>query len=249
MRSVAILAVGGLAGACLGSFAVTAGLRAARSEQALTGRSHCDRCQTPLGFAQTLPLIGYLRARGACRTCAGAIDPAHLAGELAGAVIVPAALCIASPWRAGLVALIGLTLLGQSALDIRALRLADAATAGLTLMALALAALSGWIGLVAGLAAGLVTFATLEGLRRGYLALRRQPGLGQGDVKLAAALAVWLGLATPWAVVGAAVLGLIGAVVLRPGSARFAFGPYLAASAWLTGLGLELWTRPGDLLR
>ncbi len=230
-----------LVGACLGSFAATAGLRAARGEQVLTGRSHCDHCARTLGFRSTLPLVSYVAARGTCGACGESIDPLHLAGELAGVLIGVAVVFIPSPLRAMLVGAMGLVLLMLAVADLRSLRIPDLASAAVAAIGLTLAGLSGLAALLTGLAAGAVTFAVMEGFRRGYLALRHRPGLGQGDVKLLAALAIWLGLATPWSLVGAAGLGLVGALVTGQGHRRFAFGPYLAAAGWLTGLAMELW--------
>lgn len=70
-------------------------------------------------------------------------------------------------------------------------------------------------------------------------------GLGLGDVKLWAVLGLWLGRFAAWAPVAALVtgffLGGLAAVVLivlrRVGRKdHIAFGPYLAAGAWLTWL-------------
>jgi leader peptidase (prepilin peptidase)/N-methyltransferase len=82
-------------------------------------------------------------------------------------------------------------------------------------------------------------------VRRGFQRFRGQAGLGFGDVKLITALAFWLGLATPWAVVAAAGIGLAFAVLRGAGrrNERFAFGPMIAAAAWIVGMTREagLW--------
>lgn len=70
-------------------------------------------------------------------------------------------------------------------------------------------------------------------------------GLGLGDVKLWAVLGLWLGRFATWAPVAALVLGFfmgglaaITLIVLRRVGRKdhIAFGPYLAAGAWLTWL-------------
>jgi leader peptidase (prepilin peptidase)/N-methyltransferase len=65
------------------------------------------------------------------------------------------------------------------------------------------------------------------------------PGLGLGDVKLFAGLALWLGAATPWALVAAASLGLVGWTLGGRGSGRIAFGPALAAGSWAVGVARD----------
>lgn len=235
-------------GLVVGSFTTTAALRSVRGEQALAGRSRCDGCGVGLGFAATTPLLSYAMTRGACAGCGARIDPLHPTGEAAGALIaLTAVLAAGTPVRAALLAVLGLVLLAASVVDARSRRLPDVLTAVVALLGLGLAAQRGEAAL--GLAAGGVAFLLVEGVRRGFLILRKRPGLGFGDVKLIAALAVWLGLATPWAVVAAALLGLAAFVVVRPADGRLAFGPALAAAGFAVGLIIEagLWPDWGAL--
>jgi leader peptidase (prepilin peptidase)/N-methyltransferase len=84
------------AGATVGSFAATAGLRSAVGRPWLSGRSACDHCGRRLGVTETLPLVSFVVARGRCRTCGGVISPAHFLGETAGAVVLPAVVAVSS---------------------------------------------------------------------------------------------------------------------------------------------------------
>jgi len=79
-----------------------------------------------------------------------------------------------------------------------------------------------------------------------YLRLRGQDGLGFGDVKLIAGLAMWLGFAdTNFAVLSAALCGVAMIVVTQQAQSRsfeniaqtaVAFGPFLCLSAWANWL-------------
>jgi leader peptidase (prepilin peptidase)/N-methyltransferase len=230
-------------GLCLGSFVATAALRAAHGEQALAGRSHCDGCGASLGFARTMPVLSYVALRGACADCGGRIDPLHVAGEVAGGLIVGAAFALA-PWSRALpLAALGLLLLADAIYDAKSRKLPDLLTLGIAALGVALAVEQSmatlWLGLIAAAAA----FVLLEAVRRGFLWARRKPGLGFGDVKLVAALAVWLGLATPWAVAVASILAL-GVALARPSAdGRLAFGPWLALGGFSVGMIREahLW--------
>jgi leader peptidase (prepilin peptidase)/N-methyltransferase len=78
-----------------------------------------------------------------------------------------------------------------------------------------------------------------------YLKARGIHGLGFGDVKLMAGIALWCGLlGTIWVVLGAALSGMAVIVLRRapaPTTQAVAFGPFLCLSAWhvwLTGTGL-----------
>jgi len=243
IASVASLALSGVAGLALGSFAVTAGLRMSRGESGFVGRSRCDGCGRALGYAQTLPLISYARLGGACAGCGGRIDPIHLAGEAAGALVVATAFLSGDAARATLLSALGLTLIAAAAMDAKTRRLPDLLTAAVAAIGLGLSALAGTPQIMAGLVASLVTVLALLGLRAFGRRRRGDPGLGMGDVKLMAALALWLGAAMPWAVVAGALIGLLMMAVVRPVDQRLAFGPAIAVGAWLVGAGGEagLW--------
>jgi leader peptidase (prepilin peptidase)/N-methyltransferase len=233
-----------LVGACGGSFAVTAALRSLRGEQALAGRSRCDGCGHALGFATTTPVVAFAVLGGACARCGMRIDPAHLAGELAGAVLGGLAFWLAPPPQAALIVMLGLVLVAASVIDQRTQRLPDPLTLAVALLALGLAATNGQV--LIGIAAAAITFGLLEGLRYSFLRLRGRAGLGAGDVKLLGALALWLGPATPWAVALAALVGLLVVAISRPVGGRIAFGPLIAGGALVTGLTAESGFIPAD---
>jgi leader peptidase (prepilin peptidase)/N-methyltransferase len=235
-----LLVLGALTGLCLGSFAATAAIRMTRSEQALVGRSHCDGCGVQLSFAQTLPIAAFIRLGGACNACGGRIDRTHLVGELAGAAIVVSALATVPLASAVLLTTLGLALLASSVIDVKTQKLPDLLTGVIAATGLGAAWLRSPQAALEGFAAGALSFIVLETTRRAFLALRGRHGLGFGDVKLIAALAFWLGLATPWAVFLAAAIGLAAAGPMRRGDGRFAFGPFIAIGAWIVGLMQEV---------
>jgi leader peptidase (prepilin peptidase)/N-methyltransferase len=231
-------------GLCLGSFCATAALRLARGEQALVGRSACDGCGAQLGWRETLPVVSFLVRRGKCARCGHRIDPVHLAGELCGAAILACAVSLSSPFRSLGVALLGLVLMTSALVDLKTRRLPDALTLTVGALCAAMAANASPQRLAIGAAAAVIAFAVLETLRRAYAAARGTPGLGFGDVKLIAALGLWLGVLTPWAVCLASLVGLAVVLWKRPArDERIPFGPALAAGAWLVGFAAEahLW--------
>ncbi len=230
-----------LVGPVIGSFVTNWSLRRVRGEQAVTGRSRCEHCGRELDFLRTLPIVAYATLRGRCDRCRAAIDPIHLGGEIGGALVVAFALGGAWPWEPAARALLGFSLLALTIIDLRTLRLPDALTA---LAAVACA----WLGvlrgaIVEGLAAAVILALVLALLRR----LTRRgttPGLGLGDVKLAAALALWLGLSSSWMLALAAFIGLGWFSLARPANGKLPFGPSLAAAALIIGglRDLDLWS-------
>lgn len=236
---VLTLVIAVLFGACLGSFVTTAALRSLTFEPAILGRSRCDTCRSPLGFAATTPVVSYFALGGACSACGARIDPAHTAGELAGAMIAGAAFTLAEPFTATLLTVLGLVLLAASVIDHKSQRLPDMLTLVAAALALTLVAFGGKDRLIVGLICAAASFVLLEALRRGFDLARGRSGLGFGDVKLLSVLAIWLGVTTPWVVALASVAGLATVAIVRPADGRIAFGPLIAGAAMMVGLALE----------
>jgi leader peptidase (prepilin peptidase)/N-methyltransferase len=228
-----------VSGVALGSFCANTALRTTRGEQALFGPSRCDVCRTDLGYAQTTPVISFVALRGSCADCGARIDPVHPIGEIAGGVIVWSALQAATPVRAALMAAIGFALLTASIIDLKSQRLPDALTLIIAVAGAALALFASVSIAMEGVVAALLVVLVLEGVRRGYQLMRRRSGLGFGDVKLVAALALWLGSTVPWALALASLLGLAAFGVARPKEGRLAFGPFIALAAWVFGVTRE----------
>ena len=63
-----------LFGTLLGSFALTAGMRYAKGEGFVLGRSHCDACKKTLRFRDLVPVIGYFALQGKCHHCKAPIS-------------------------------------------------------------------------------------------------------------------------------------------------------------------------------
>jgi leader peptidase (prepilin peptidase)/N-methyltransferase len=226
-------------GLALGSYAVTSGLRLTQAPQLRTSRSRCDHCGHRLGAAETTPIASYVWLHGACRHCGGRIDPVHPLGEVAGALVLSLTPWAVDPVRGALITAIGLLLIAASVVDARTLRLPDILTGSVGVAAASMAAMRGWPQLATGLAAALATAGILLTLRTLPRRAERPSALGLGDVKLAAALALWVGWATPLMILTASLLGLAAAPFGRDAHGRIAFGPMLAVSGWLVGVATE----------
>ncbi len=190
-----------------------------------------------LGVLATVPIVSYPVLRGACHACGMRIEPTHLIGEVAGAVLGFLAFWLTPPAVASLILLLGLVLLAASIIDQKSRRLPDALTLCAAVLSLGLATLAGT--LLVGLVTAAVTFGALEVVRRGFIQFKGYAGLGAGDVKLLAALSIWLGLATPWALVLASAAGLAAILMGRPKRGMVAFGPFIAGGALAIGLLLQ----------
>ena len=63
-----------LFGALLGSFALTAGMRYAKGEGFVLGRSHCDVCKKTLRLRDLVPVLGFISLQGKCHHCKAPIS-------------------------------------------------------------------------------------------------------------------------------------------------------------------------------
>ncbi len=224
--------VGLCIGTVVGSFAATAALRLATGRDPMRGRSQCDGCARQLGWTETVPFVGYAVARGRCR-CGSRIDRFHMAGEALGALALAIPLTLLDNGQAAVTGLLCLLLLVSALIDLKTLRLPDLLTLGIGACALILAVLDGHV--VSGLAASAAAVAVLYGLKFWLERRHAKPMLGLGDIKLVAALALWLGVRTPAMVAVAAVIGLTLALVQKRKDAM-PFGPMIAISAFAIGV-------------
>lgn len=231
---------------CLASPAVAsfghlfANRMAAGEHGALWGRSCCDHCGRPLGWAELVPILSWLWLRGQSRCCAKPLEARHLgveAAALAGALW--AVLMTSGPVLAISIGLFWV-LMALSLIDLATWRLPDMGTLGLVLAGLGLS-LAGLTGPVGSHALGTVLgFTCIYGLRWIWQRLRGVEAIGLGDAKLLAAAGAWLGVAAlPSVLLWACLAGFV--LALGAGRAldlRMAvpFGPALAFGFWVTWL-------------
>lgn len=234
-------------GAIFGSFIAALVIRWPQGRSVLTGRSHCDSCDTVLGPRDLVPLISALASGGRCRTCHTAIDPIHWRIELAGLLIgLSAGVLIDGP-SAFAVAVFGWLLLALAALDITDFWLPDQLTITLALAGLA----TGLLGIAPAmedrLIGGVAGFAGLWTLGATYKAYRGREGLGGGDPKLLGAIGLWIGwqlLPVTLVLAGMAGLG-VALFWLATGRGvraddRLPFGALLAIAAYPTAIAMLL---------
>jgi leader peptidase (prepilin peptidase)/N-methyltransferase len=231
--------LGLLLGAIVGSFLGTILIRWPQGRPVSGGRSHCDKCEAKLGAADLVPILSYFVRRGRCRHCGAAIDPRHVAVEIAAAMVGAVAL-VAHPLPLGAAtALLGWWLLLIALLDLEHHWLPDRLTLPLIPAGLAAA----WTGLGPGLieraAGAAIGFAALALIAFAYKRLRGREGMGAGDPKLLAAIGAWVGAwHLPIILLGAGLIGLamVAAMRLRgdkvTATSRLPLGTLMALAAW-----------------
>ncbi|MBI4238229.1 MAG: prepilin peptidase [Deltaproteobacteria bacterium] len=236
----------GLFGLCIGSFLNVCIVRIPHDQSIHRPRSHCPQCRAPIRWFDNIPVFSFLLLWGRCRQCRAPISWRYPLVEL---LTAAAALAVffkfpePLPWAIWFFLFIA-PLIAITFIDLEHLIIPDAFSLSGIILGLAArpilavegqrldALLDGLIGVVVG--GGFLWLVAAV-----YERLRKQEGLGGGDVKLIAMLGAFLGWkAVLFILLMSSLLGsLVGVVViaiLRKGL-RFAipFGPFLAVAGIL----------------
>jgi leader peptidase (prepilin peptidase)/N-methyltransferase len=243
-----------LFGLAMGSFLNVCITRLPLRQSVVAPRSRCPQCGHGISAADNIPVLSWLRLRGRCRHCKASISWRYPAVEIATATLfLLCFLLFGLTLDAAGAAVFCFFMLALCVTDAEALKLPDA----LTLPALGLgiawrmiyatidapqpwraAAAMGERAVISAAAAAL----GLLVIRSIYFAVRRRIGLGLGDVKLAAAIAAWLGIRQFLLVFFLAVVvgAVVGLVFIRPRHkqqeepARVPLGSFLSLAAIYT---------------
>src|SRR5258708_9119021 len=203
-------------GACVGSFAVTVAYRLPRDISIATPRSFCESCERPVPWWANVPIFAYVGTRGRWVMWGGPIRARHLGGELALAV---AALHLFANFPLGdavsrfifITALLISSLVDYDWRLIPNLITFPGVPVGFVLAALFMPEV-GWKSSFIGIAAGGgVLFVT------GYVyqLVRKQEGVGLGDVFLLAMVGAFLGWqGVLFTLVFGALLGSVGGLAV-----------------------------------
>lgn len=229
MIGVALIAF--LAGLAAGSFATAVAHRVPRGISTAFARSQCPACGAQIGARDNVPVLSWLLLRGRARCCGVPISPRYPLTELAvGLLFVATVLVYRDDAAEAVIGLVFVTMLAIVTLtDLEQRIIPNKVLIVGAVLCIAIAAPTDPSGLleraIAAVAAGGIFF---------LVAVAYPAGMGLGDVKLAAAMGLFLG----WAVAPAILIGLlIGSLVglallVRHGAkARkmaIPFGPFLA---------------------
>ena len=240
MAPAMLIWAGAVLGAIIGSFLATLVVRWPQGRSIARGRSSCDLCGVPIGAARLIPILSFALQRGRAACCGSRINGLHPLAEIAAAGIGALSFAIAAdPAEALAGALFGWLLLALALCDARHLWLPDRLTGALALGGLAVGVAGIAPPLADRLIGGAAAFAAFAMIRHGYRLLRHREGMGGGDVKLFAAIGLWLGWRMlPLVLLGAALAGLLWCIVelarRRPlgAGSSVPFGMFLALAAW-----------------
>jgi leader peptidase (prepilin peptidase)/N-methyltransferase len=224
-------------GGVVGSFLNVCIYRLPIHESVVWPASACPHCRRALSWYENIPILSFLALRGRCRTCANTIGWRYPIIEALTAVMFAAAWWYYGP---GLLfasrVLFGCALIVLFAIDLEHHLLPNVITVPGIAVGFVFACFTGpgWqaslIGIIVG---GGVLFLIAEA----YYRVRREEGLGMGDVKMLAMIGAFLGwkltlVTLMLASVGGSAIGLL-LIAGRRGDMKYAlpFGTFLALGA------------------
>ena len=247
------LATLGVLGLLIGSFLNVVVWRVPRGESIVSPPSACPACGHAIRAQDNVPVLGWLKLRGRCRDCRAPISPRYPLVE-AGTSLLFVLTGLRIGWDPALPAYCYLAAVGVALalIDLDTHRLPDVIvlpSIGVVAVLLTVAAWVGgdWDALLRAGIGGVALFTLYFVLMVVY-----PPGMGFGDVKLAALV----GLATAWIGWGALILGLfagfllgglfgIGVLLVRRSGrgTGIPFGPWMILGA-VVGIvvGEQIWT-------
>ncbi len=220
-----------LAGLLAGSFATAAAHRVPRAMPLALARSQCPSCGVPIAAYDNVPVASWLILRGRARCCGEPISPRYpLTEALIAACFAATALVYWDDPAQVAIGFVFVTMLAAITLtDLERRIIPNRILLAGSVLCIAIAAPTDPAGLperaIAAAAAGGLMFAVV---------LAYPKGMGLGDVKLTAAMGLFLGSAVAPAILVALLTGsVVGlAMIARHGSAArkmaIPFGPFLA---------------------
>jgi leader peptidase (prepilin peptidase)/N-methyltransferase len=234
LLTLVIVAAFGLAA---GSFLNVCIYRLPRRESIMLPASHCTSCGRALRWYENVPVVSWLLLRGRCRTCRASISVFYPLVEAAAALMaVVWCLQFGLSWLFVSRLVFGFALLVLFVVDLRERILPNVITVpGIVLGVLfSLFGPPGWFDSLVGLLVGGLGLLLIG---EGYYRLRKEEGLGMGDVKMLGMIGAFLGwklmlLTLVLSSLVGSVVGL-GMIALRKGDLKYAlpFGTFLALGA------------------
>jgi leader peptidase (prepilin peptidase) / N-methyltransferase len=193
MSSSMLLLLAGVLGLCVGSFLNVCIHRLPRRESLLWPASRCPRCGTSLRWVHNVPLVSWIALRGRCASCRAPISAQYPVVELVTALLwvlivwwTPAGPLLASRL------VLATILIVLFAIDLEHQILPNVITLPGILVGLAFSLVAP-PGLPSSLLGMLLGGGVLYAIAAGYYLVRKEEGMGMGDVKMLAMIGAFLG--------------------------------------------------------
>jgi leader peptidase (prepilin peptidase) / N-methyltransferase len=235
MSAAVAAAFYGLIGLLVGSFLNVVIHRVPLGESVVKPRSRCPSCETPIASRDNVPVLSWLLLRGRCRHCGAPISARYpLIEVLTGLAFAAVALVTGAERELALYLPFAALLIAVAAIDLDHRIVPNKLLAPAAVWAVVAWAVvdPGFLPEAAIAGAGAFTFLLLA-------ALAYPAGMGMGDVKLAGAMGLYLGLSVIPALLVAFLAGAavgIALIVRQGGGARklgVPFAPFMALGGFV----------------
>jgi len=231
----------GLLGLMIGSFMNVCIYRLPRQLSPVRPRSSCTTCGHMLAWYENIPIASYLVLKGRCRGCGAPISPMYPIVEGITGLMFLGAYVLFGPSPLLLARLLfGCTMIVLFVIDLQHKILPNVITLPGIVVGLLLSEVAGpgWQASLIGIAAG---GGVLWAIAEIYYRVRKEEGLGMGDVKMLAMIGAFLGwklmlLTLVLASFSGTIVG-IGVLIAKKESLKYAlpFGTFLAVGAIAAG--------------
>lgn len=233
-----IFAIAFIFGAAIGSFLNVCIHRIPNGESIVYPPSRCPKCRTHIRPVDNIPIISYLLLRGRCHNCAAAISVRYPFVEALGGVAA-----ITAVWRFGVSAEAAVAFAFLAALivitfiDLDHQIIPDVISLPGIVIGLLLSLILDKPGVLNAVIGALLGYGVLYAVAVAYYWVRKEEGMGGGDLKLLAMIGAFLGWkAIPVTLLLGSLSGsLVGISLMivqrRNSQVPIPFGPFLAAGA------------------
>lgn len=253
--------IGLVIGLLVGSFLNVCIYRMPRDLSVVRPRSYCPACERPIAARDNIPVVSYLLLGGRCRHCAARIPLRYPAVETLTALLFAFTVAVMGFSPAALKwCLFEALMVGLTFSDLEERILPDEFTLGGAAAGVALAAwvpmdpgyahlflahlwTGRWLSVVESVLGAVISSGMLWLVGWLYQAVRRQEGLGLGDVKMLATTGAFLGLhgSLQTLVLGSLIGSLIGLIYIKAtkkdySSYQLPLGAFLGVTAIVIAL-------------
>ncbi len=234
----------GVLGLLLGSFANVVILRLPAGESVVTPRSRCNSCKTQIGWKDNIPVISFLLLKGKCRACKTKISGRYPLVELTmGALFFAVAYSVGLSWSLIEYLIFVFGLVTITFIDIDHFIIPDVFSISGVVIGLLGAAINPEREFLSAVYGVLMGGGFLWLVAYLYYVLRKQEGMGGGDIKLIAWIGAVLGWpSVPFVILVSSLVGsIVGIIMMRSTKdglkTVLPFGPFLAFGAVFYLLG------------
>ncbi len=235
-------------GAIFGSFANVIILRLPQNESVVRPGSRCQSCKGPIPWFLNIPILGWFLAQGKCRKCLKKFSIRYAIVELVTAICFVLVYKVHGfSWTTLELLYFTFALIVVSGIDIDHFILPDKFTLSGIVIGLVGAAINPERTFLDAFFGVLLGGGFLWAIAYFYYVLRKEEGMGGGDIKLLAWIGAMLGWsAIPFVIIVASIVGSILGLALAAKQAKglktiIPFGPYLALGAMVIVLGGKAW--------